>query len=241
MPLLASSILDEAAVLLDDPDKDTYDNDALLPMLKRAYDNLERQLILYNSNKVKKTSPDITVNGNEIDVTDRSDSVLDDLIEVRDIYRKNPATGKYIKIYNFDTIRVSSDDILDNLTDTSSFYWVFEGGIIRLNKTAVDEVFKIVYSSQLRYTNAETKLLSATSPVVFPSFTDYLTKLTAAYAAQFLMENPTRSAELHALSRMAFDDLKGSEVKQNQKRAVRWRSFSRRNRGRRRFALGIGD
>ena len=65
----------------------------------------------------------------------------------------------------------------------------------------------------------------------FDIFETYLIDKTAALGAKFLMENETRARELEAEAMIAWSEIRGTEVKDNQKKQVRWPRFrGRRNR-----------
>ena len=225
MPLLASDILDGSAVLLDDPDKQRFTNEKLLPHLTQAYRYLESELINIGSRKTLKDSPDITVGGLSLDITVRDDNILDDLNQPIDLYRKDEI-GQYIKMTDWDE---TERDLIENASEDPIYYYHWQMGQIRFNKDP--GTIKIRYYASLRYPgDVSEKELSVNSPLIYPSFIDYLTKLTAAYAAAFNMENSAKAAELHALASMSWDALKSSEVKQNQKKKTRMRGFRARRR-----------
>ena len=225
MPLLSSDILDGAAVLLDDPSKQRFTNDKLLPHLTQAYRFLESELINIGSKKLTKLSEEITVGGLTLDITVRDDNVLDDLNQVLEIYRKDEI-GKFVKLRDWDE---TSRELIENAYDDPAYYYQWEMGIIKFNQDP--GIVRVKYYASLRYPGDQAeKVLSVSSPLIYPSFIDYLTKLTAAYAAAFNMENSAKAAELHALASMSWDQLQATETKQNQKKRTRMRPFRARRR-----------
>ena len=78
--IAVTTLTEAAAALMNDAAQERYTHAALLPYLNRAYGELERKLILIDSSKLKKTSDDMTVNSDRIDITNRDDNILDDLL-----------------------------------------------------------------------------------------------------------------------------------------------------------------
>lgn len=214
--ITVASMLDNAAVLMFDREKQTFTNTVLNPYLERAYATLERKLILINSNRLLRTSADIMVDADAIDVTNRADSVVDDLIRPVDVYIYDESVQRYVKIVDFRTVQ--TDDIIENLS-TEVFLWEWQAGIIQFNRTIAGRRVKLRYYAMLDRPPADLK---------FAAYEDYLIKMTAGYGSEFEMENITRATALYQKAEVAWVEIKGAEVKENQARATRWPSFRRR-------------
>lgn len=227
MALLASDAMNAAAVYLNDPNREAYNYEKLLPMLNRAYEELERKLLLINSKKMEKTTDDIAgPDSTEIDITNREDNLLDDMIRPIDIYTKG-ADGYYGKITEWNsTPAASNGEIIENALEDRVYYWEWQGGKLRFNRNLSGIVLKIRYYAQLRYPGSvEDRTLSENSPIIFPSFYAYLAYQCAGLSAEFIMENPTRAASLYNKAIMAWDEIRAAEVKEKQSTRVRRRRF----------------
>lgn len=69
MSFLASDVMDQSAVILNDVAKTNYTYAAMLPLLQKANQELEQQLIIYGASPVRLASPAITVLANAVSLT----------------------------------------------------------------------------------------------------------------------------------------------------------------------------
>ena len=214
--ITVASILDDSAVLLFDRGKQTYTNDVLLPYLRRAYATLERKLILINSNRLVKISDDISIDSNKLDITNRIDSKVDDLIRPIDVYIYDQSIMRYVRVTDFSTL--DTEDIIENLSN-EVIVWEWQAGFLTFNKDMTDYRIKVKYYAMLDRPPADLK---------FAAYEDYLIKQTAGLAAEYEMENPTRAGALYGQAILAWDEIKGAEIKENQGKSTRRPSFRRR-------------
>ena len=223
----ASEVMADAAALMNDAEQRKYTNTRLLPYLKRAYAVTERKLLDIGSRKLRTTSGDIQFEGQELNIINRDDNLLDDLITPIDLYRRN--FDAYEKLANFTEYQsniASAYNLIDNLVQDEAIYWEWQKGKFRFSKP-VDLTLRIVYFSTLRPAG---EVLSETSIVFFPELADFLTKQTAAYGAMFLMENPIRSSALQVEADSVWDDIETFEVKERQTESIKKRPFRNRRR-----------
>ena len=228
--MTAADILSAAAAFADDPEQETYTNAVMLPYLARAYGVVERKLINVGSRKLRTTSPDITLNGQELNILNRTDGVLDDLLSPIELYRKE--INSYIKMIDFSEYQVhfpKSYDIIDNYQLEDAIMWEWQKGKFRFSRVLNNEVVKVVYFSTLRPAG---EVLSPDSNVFFPELVDCLAKYTAAYTATYRMEDPIRGSTLEQKAMEAWEDVEAFEVKERQTEGVRRKGFKNRNRRR---------
>ena len=212
------SISKSAAALMNDEDQEEYTHEKLLPYLNMAYGQLERRLILIDSNKLLKTSNDVFPVGDKIDIVNRNDKILDGLIRPVDVYIYEEGISRYVKIQDYATS--GSDDLIENVAE-QVIVWIWEGGAIQFNTDVSGRRFKVRYYAMLNRPPADLR---------FPSFEGYLIYKTAAFGAEFLMENISRAKELNDEALAAWDEVKGTEVKENQSRSRQRPAFRRRRR-----------
>jgi hypothetical protein len=211
MSVLASAIMADAAVFLNDASQSRFTNTALLPYLKRAYRELQLELHLNDFDTLREvTSSPIVVTAGVTTLT-----LPVDLIEPTFMTeRLNGSSELYQEMRRVNNLpsRLASSSLLE---------WEWREEAINFVDATTSRQVK------LRYLKSGDAITSANSLISIIDSDLYLAPMTAALAAKYIGENYDRGKELAEEAEANVDKIVRRNVKKKQGMPVRRRAFSR--------------
>lgn len=214
--MLASEVMAEAAVLLNDASQTVYTNTVLLPFLSKANDELERKLQKRGISLVFRTSANLSVVAAATTVTAPSDMFLP--LELEE--KSTTVTEKFQLMQRVNHI----PDIQQTLQLT---YWSYEGNAFKFVGALSDRLVRVTY---LKFV---TVLATASTNVdVGQAAKTCLAARTAELAAGFIGENFDRASVLHDDAETARNDFLDVLSKNMQGIGARRRPFRATVKGR---------
>lgn len=208
MAVPASTPIGEAQALLNDPNGVSYTTAKLMPLLNKAYRELQTKLQKAGQSTAKEVSSDLTIVAGTTSLSDGG-QLPSDLLYPINLYEQ----------INSEFIRMQEkfwEPIIDQTTRLQ--YWNWREDEIKLVGATQDVVIRI------RYMKGLPTLIDASSPLLILNCTTFLAARTAAIAALVIGENPTRGGALNDDATVAWEDLKMTQVKQRQSMPVRRRT-----------------
>jgi hypothetical protein len=218
MPLVASSVLTETKGLLNDPTGSIYPDQALIPLLQKAYRELQVKLTSYGVSTTKEVSDIIPVMIGMDSLSDGAGLPNDFLYPIELGEKARNSGDKFTPMSE----REWDPDIKPGI---SLNYWVWREDTIHFVGATSDR------DVMIRYIKALSPINDVTSPIYINDSETYLSQRTAALASLLLGHNPSRSQALMGDlmgAGGAWDDLKSVKVKRQQnipvrRRRTRWR------------------
>lgn len=179
--LLAGTVMDQAAAILNDTAKNLYSYTVQLPYIKKANEDLEQTLLVYGVNIQFKKSAAIAVAAGATTLVLPSDF----LVPISLWERASGSTNED------DYVEMDERDWEENTQAQSTLtQWSFrENGINLVPSTANREV-KLYYDKMLTVVNSEN---STEDSILFKSF---LAAKTAEYCARFIGMNKVMADEI---------------------------------------------
>lgn len=179
--LLAGTVMDQAAAILNDVAKNLYSYTVQLPYIKKANEDLEQTLLVYGVTIQFKKSAAITVSAGATTLVLPSDF----LVPISLWERASGSTNED------DYVEMDERDWEENTQAQSTLtQWSFrENGINLVPSTANREV-KLYYDKMLTVVNSEN---STEDSILFKSF---LAAKTAEYCARFIGMNKVMADEI---------------------------------------------
>lgn len=208
MAVPASEPIAEAQVLLNDPNGISYTTAKLLPLLNKAYRELQTKLQKAGQPTAKEVTDTITVLAGTTELIDGGQLPADLLYPIN-LYEL--INNNWVKMDE-----TSWEPMIEQTTRLNVWNWREDS--IKLLGATVD------VSLRIRYMKGLPSLAGPTSPILILNSTTFLAARTAAIAALVIGENPTRASALDTDASDAWDDLKMTQVKQRQSRPVRRRT-----------------
>jgi hypothetical protein len=208
MAIPASDAIAEAQVLLNDPSGISYTTAKLLPVLNKAYRELQTKLQKAGQPTAKEVTDVITVTAGTTELADGG-QLPGDLLYPINLYEL--INSEYVKM--IETSWEPFEDQTDRLR-----YWNWREDSIKLLGATSDRDVKI------RYMKGLPSLTGPTSSILILNSLTFLAARTGAIAALVIGENPTRAGALDDDAKTAWEDLKMTQVKQRQSRPVRRRT-----------------
>lgn len=214
--MLASEVMDEAAVWLNDASRTTYNYTVLFPLLASAWDVMQRRFELNSIPIILVETPldsliDVAIGDTEL-------TVPSDFI--RPIHLKEKLYGST----DLFVTMVERQWLPNDIATETLRYWYWTGDTLKvLGATTRREVL-------LHYVGSMYKPIGQNSPIVKPEAKTFLSKKTAALAAGYLGSNPTRAQALESEAEQALNELIRTEVKNKQGLPVRRQPFRSRFR-----------
>jgi hypothetical protein len=213
--MLASEVMDEAAALMNDVGKLTWNYGTLLPYLQRAYRTLELHLFLNGVRSLKEVSLVIPVDAYAKEITLPQDFVQP--IAVGE--RPRGAIDEYGNVTESDWDQGYKSDGVQ--------YWTFREDLLKINAPNTDrEVL-------LRYRKGLAPITSENSNITILLSKPYLSAKTAANASAFGASNPERAGILNNEANDCLNMLINSEIRNQQGQRFRRQAYGSSRRARR--------
>lgn len=214
----AGEIMDSAAALMNDTQKQVYTYAAQLPYLRIALKDLRKMLQLGNIPVTNETSAVLSVpSGTSVIGFTTTPALPSDLIDIQGLWERFSSSTPFVPM----TRKEFLPKYLEG-EDTSQFrIYEWSGNEIKLFEANRDNELKIDYIAQL----LDLSTLDENSVIGMINADSYLHFRTAALCAQYIAENKERSDDLNREAQNAYDILAGIEDKAKQAIATRHRPF----------------
>lgn len=210
MPTLASESLIEAQALLHDSSGVLYTNAKLIPLMQKAYRELQLKMQLNGLPVMKEKSTVITVSAGTTRLGDGAGLPADFVLPI-DLEERAPGSTE---LWSPMTELAWEPNLSPG---PSLVYWNFREEEVKFLGATADREVRMTYQKGL------TRITSDQTPIAILNSTTYLASRTAAIAAYVLGENPTRSEALNGDAGQAMHELIALLVKRQQGLPVRRR------------------
>lgn len=204
MPVLVTDLLKDAAALLNDYNQTIYTNAAMLPFLKRALRELQRESQLFDLPLTAEVSTVILV-APGLKVLPAPADFLTPIDLMERVANSGASWGTMDKI----------DEEPDVTPGLSIRYWSFREDEIKLCPAVQAIEIKLRYNKSLIVIN------SVDASISVKDSDDFLMTRTAEHAARYLGENPARADILRLEADTFLNKYTVIQNKTNQHRAVR--------------------
>lgn len=211
MALIASTIINSAKPLLNDPQGIIYSDTALLPLLSKAYRELQIRLSRAGMGPTREVSERLSIPTGTTALGDGS-GLPPGLLYPIEIKEGTPGAP----IEQFQTITETTWEP-SRARGTSLAVWAWREEEIKFVGATLDREILI------RYMKGLTPLTALTSPIYILNSELFLEARTAAIAAGVLGENYTRAEALNNDAEQWYDVLVGTLTKRGQRTPVRRR------------------
>jgi hypothetical protein len=210
MAYTAQDPLTEAKILLNDPSGHVYADDKLLPLMQKAYRELQLKMQLNGLAVMKEKSSVITVTAGTVFLGDAAGLPSDFVLPI-DLQERASGSSE-------DWTPMEETDWEPDIDQTATLrFWNFREEQVKfVGATANREVL-------MKYQKGLTRITAVTTPIQVIGAETFLASRTAAIAAIVLGENPSRAEAINGDAGGALHDLISLLVKQNQGFPIRRR------------------
>lgn len=170
--VIAGEVMGEAAALLNDPAQTMYTDALLLPLLQKAYAELELELHTNGHSFLREVSAGTTVTAGDIVLTGITDIVEPKIIEERDV----GSTLRFVPMKRFDWLP-------DDEPTTFLRFWSWRAQQVHFIGSTADREVRLRYFADLP------DLTDANSAIVIDNAKEYLSPRLAAIASTAMGEN----------------------------------------------------
>lgn len=218
--LLAGTVLDAVAVLMNDPAKTKYTNTKMIPYLNISLQELRE---VFELNNVPVTD---TVTSNPITIPAGYDHIAfdnspspelpDDFVEPKIVWESPTGLNEFIPMTRRDSLPRQWESVLSN-----QFIWyTWQSQEIRFLPANQINDIKMDYIRQIF-----TPIIDATTPINVVNTATFLEYRTGGLCAEFIGENKTRADSLNSDALLALDRVVGIGTKGRQSIIIRRRPF----------------
>jgi len=210
MAYTAQDPVTEAKALLNDPNGHIYPDDRVLPLLQKAYRELQQKFMLNGVVVLKEVSADIPVTAGTVLLGDGS-GLPSDFVSPIELEERSLNSSELFQ-------SMKQLDWEPNAHQGPSLHvWNFREEEIKfLGATSDREI-------RLKYYKGLTRITSLSTPIPVIGAVTFLAARTAAIAAYVIGENGPRSEALNGDAGMALHELLAMHVKQRQSLPIRRR------------------
>lgn len=209
MALLASDILTGVKPLLNDPQGITFTDTALLPLLNKAYRELQRRLARAGMGATRETAERVPVDSGVLTLVDGGGLPTGLLypLELKEGARGAP-------LQNFAPMTERNWEPTDQQA-VELRYWAWREEELKfVGATTNRDVY-------IKFMKGLSPITSVTSPILLIDSELFLESRTASIASAVLGENYSRAANLNNDAEQWYDVLIGGLVKRGQRHPVR--------------------
>lgn len=217
--LVASTVMDKMASLMNDTARTTYNYTNMLPYLQMALDELQEDFELNSISVTEKTSAVIQVDAGYTEIIFNGvgvPSLPDDLIEPQQLWERNRGIDPYIPMTKREYLPHDLEGVPINIFG----YYVWQDQKILLLESTQNNDIKIDYVKQLFVPlvdeNSQINLINARS---------FLQYRGASLLAEFIERNIASANSLSANAILSIDRARGIAVKGKQSINTRRRPF----------------
>jgi hypothetical protein len=210
--LVAYQVIDRAAALLNDPNKTDYTSENVNVYLNMAIEELNERLIESNVGLTNQVSPIYPVKVGDTMLV----NLPFDLVEIQEVGERGMGTNDVF-------IPLPRKEFPDEVVASSSLlYWYWHEQKIKFNPNGATTPREI----QLNYIRRPFVSAQEGNEVIGTVLAmPFLSYKTAALCAQFIGENPTRSAMLEMKAEESIERIIGISNKGRQQMMTRHRPF----------------
>lgn len=222
--LVASSVMDLSASLMNDTARTVYTYTAQLPYLRMALNELQEEFELNNIPVTNVTSAAVTVLTGVTAISPidgigagPAPNYPDNLIEIQQLWeRLSGSSEPYIPVTQMEFLPHN----LDDLSTSEIQYWAFKEQRITFVAASTDRQVKIDYVARLFSDN-----INENSLIGVINAESFLMYRTAALCSRFIGENPDRANDLNTFAELSRDRAVGISTKGRQSSPARRRPF----------------
>jgi len=215
--MIAGDVMDSAAALLNDTQKQTYTYVAQLPYLKMALKDLRKKMELSNMPVTNETSAILTLLAGATEVSTLTTPALPTgLVQIQQLWESPTGTDNFIPMGKKDFLPHYLDGV--EISQFRIYTWI--GNTIKLLAANQPIDLKIDFIKELF-----NDIVDENSAINVINGDSYLFNRTAAYCARFIGENKTRADELDGFALDSLNDMEGIENKARQSISTRRRPF----------------
>jgi hypothetical protein len=217
--LVASTVMDQMASLMNDTAKSIYTYVNMLPYLQMALDELQEDFELNSISVTEKTSAIIQVDAGNTEIVFNGVGVPalpDDMIEPQQLWERNRGIDPFVPMRRREYLPHNLEGTKINMF----VYYVWQDQKILLLPSDADNDIKIDYIKQLF-----TPLVDENSQINLINAKSFLQYRGAALLAEFIERNITSANSLSANALLSIDRARGIAVKGKQAINTRRRPF----------------
>jgi hypothetical protein len=205
MATTAGDVLTEVKALLNDPEGYVYGETALLPYLRKALRDLQNKLI---ANQIQVAYEVTGVVAYVANATSLASPPTDMLFPIALHEKTVGSTELWTPMFK-------QEWEPDSLPTTMLRYWVWREELIQFLGATQNR------SVRIRYVKSLTAIADSNTVIPIVNSQSYLASQTAALAALFIGENPTRALVLNGEAREHMAEMVGTGVRRMQDLPVR--------------------
>jgi hypothetical protein len=210
MAITAATVLTEAKGLLNDPSGYIYPDDKLIPLLQKAYGELQTKMMLNGLPVLKEQTTPIVVNAGVVALADGALLPTDLVYPIELAERASGSTELFVDMTETDWEPTA-------IPTNRLNYWNWREEEIKFLGATVNREVRI------RYMKGLTRITATTTPVTILNSTTFLGARCATIAAFVIGNNPARATALSDDAGSALSDLLAILVKRGQGLPVRRR------------------
>lgn len=217
--LVASTVMDLVAGLMNDSAKTTYTYAAQLPYLNMALLELREKFELNNIPVTETSSEEIDMAAGETEIEFGNlvgPSLPDDLVEPQQLWEKNTGIDPYIPMTKLDYL----PHYLAGAPTNQFIYWVWQEQKIKMLPSTANNTIKIDYIKQLFM-----EVVDENTPINVINAQSFLQYRTAGLCSEFIERNKPSADAQNAYAMLAMDRALGIGVKGKQAIQTRRRPF----------------
>lgn len=217
--LLAGTVMDRAASLMNDSAKVTYTYTAQVPYLNTALQELQEYFQLHGISTTEVTSAVIQVNAGLTQIIFNGIGVPTlptDLVEPKQLWERNRGIDPFIPM----TKKEFLPHYLEGAPTSQFMFYVWADQKISFLPSTVDNDIKIDYVKQLF-----SPVVDQNSPINVINAATFLQFRSAALMAEYIERNQASANSLNAEAIMAMDRASGISIKGKQSIVTRRRPF----------------
>jgi hypothetical protein len=217
--LLAGTVLDKSASLLNDTARTVYTYAAMMPYLQMALQELQEQFMLHNLPVTEETSAIINMTAGDTEIVYNGvgvPSLPSDMVEPAQLWESPEGLGQYIPM----TRRQYLPHYLEGIQQSSFGIYVWQSQKILVLPATGDIDIKIDYVKEIF-----SPVINESSIINLVNAATFLQYRTAGLCAEFIERNLESSNALNAYAALAIDRALGISVKGTQNIMTRRRPF----------------
>jgi hypothetical protein len=218
--LLAGTVMNQAAVLMNDSARTVYTYAKQVPYLNMALQELQEWFELHNLSVTQRvTSPIITIPAGETQIIFNGGGVPtlpDNLVEPLQMWESINGQTQYIPMTKLDFLPHDLEGVPTNYL----VYWVWENQSVKFLPSNSVILVKIDYMAQIF-----TPVTNENSAINVINAATFLEYRTAALMAEFVERNMTSAQGMNSYAVMGLDRVTGIGSKSKQRIQTRRRPF----------------
>lgn len=217
--LLAGTVMNAAASLMNDTARTIYTYSAQVPYLNIALQELREEFELNSVSTVQETSAIINMPAGAIQITYNAvgqPRLPDDMVEPQQLWERQEGIDPFIPMTKKDYLPHDLEGVLTN----QFIYFIWNGQKIQVLPANQDNDIKIDYIKELFV-----PVVNENSIINVINAQTFLEYRTAGLMAEFIERNITSAASHNAYAKLALDRATGIKVKGKQSISTRRRPF----------------